>query len=463
MYQNGMSSRVSPLMRDLLNKDSRPLPAGLQMVGNHRPEARTIPFSRYTDPAFAKLEMERLWTKTWQYACRTEDIPNVGDRLPYDVGSDLSFIIVRSAPNEFKAFYNSCRHRGTRLVNVASSGDTIRCPYHGWQWKNDGALHTIPCQWDFEGATTAGSHSLREVKLATWQGFIFVNPDPAAGPLAETLGVSPEIFVGRNGYEDRYTIAHISKKVRANWKTTLEAFLESYHVLVTHFDSVPYVGDASTEYEIWETETGHVSRLITPNGVPSPHLGDNASAQDALDKAAKRYTPPGITAPVLDASKGDGRAQLAEWRRGIMGQTLGRDFSLYSDSEMLDATQYHIFPNFGPWLGEGLPLLYQFLPYGDNPNESVLNVRLTKPVPANGPRPSPAKITYLDFDEPFTGNAPEFGGSCNVFDQDFGNLPYVQKGMHTAAPDASQQTLGRYMEQRIQYFHNVLERVLGLM
>ena len=462
MLQQGMSSRVSPLTSDLLAQDSRPLPPGLKMVGNHSPEARPIPFSRYTDPAFARLETERLWTKTWQVTCRTEDIPEIGDRVPYDAGSGLSLIIVRSGANEFKAFYNACRHRGTRLVNAPSSGDAIRCPFHGWQWKPDGELKSVPCRWDFNGIS-GNSHDLKEVQVGVWEGFIFVNPDPGAAPLKESLGVLPLAFEGR-GHAGRFTFAHVSKKIRANWKTVLEAFLESYHVVETHADSTPFTGDANTAYDVWDTGAGHISRLITPSAVPSPHLGDEASTQVAADGVAAFFAMamPGVPLPTFDTSKGNARAQLAEWRRGLMKMGLGLDYSGHSDSELIDSTQFHMFPNFGVWFGEGLPLLYQFLPHGDNPNESVFNVRLTVPLSAGGVRPPAAKINHLDFDDYFSDKAPEFGALAHIFDQDLSNLPYIQMGMHSAAPDAAHLTLGRYMEQRIQYFQNVLGRQLGV-
>jgi hypothetical protein len=145
-----------------------------------------------------------------------------------------------------------------------------------------------------------------------------------------------------------------------------------------------------------------------------------------------------------------------------MSKADGRDYSDCSDSEILDSTQFFMFPNFLPWFGEGLPLEYQFLPYGSNPNESVFITRLTKLVPANRPRPPAAAIRYLDFDESLTGRVPEMGALAGVFDQDFSNLPFVQKGMQTAAPDARRPQLASYMEQRIQHFENVLGRVLGI-
>lgn len=460
--KRGMSSEVSPLAEDLLKQDSRELPPGLKLHSDYVPPAKPIPFSRYYDPEFAKIERERLWSKTWQYACRTEDIPKIGDRVPYTVGSDLSYFIVRSGENDFRAFNNACLHRGTRLVNAPCSGKFIRCPFHAWEWNADGSLHNIPSDWDFMGVEAAKYH-LPEARVAVWEGFIFINPDPAAPPLEQFLGALPEAFRNR-GHSDRFTFAHVSKKVRANWKILQEAFLESYHVVETHADSLPITGDASTKYDIWEDGDGHVSRLITPLAVPSPHLGNDASVLGAVQGVAQFFemAMPGVKAPEFDPGKGNPRNQLAAWRRELMGQALGRDLSERSDSEFVDTVQYYMFPNFFPWFGEGLPLIYQFLPLGDNPNESVMNVRLTSPLPAGGVAPPPAKINHLDFDQSFTEFAPEFGPLTHIFDQDLANLPNIQLGLKFANPAFAKNTLGRYQESRIQHFHNVLDKVLGI-
>src|SRR5215468_7515374 len=96
----GFASAVSPLTTDLLKADSGDVGAGLRARSDYIPGPVKVPFSHYFDPAFAALEKERLWKKVWQFACREEDIPEVGDRVPYDVG-DMSFIIVRSGPGQF--------------------------------------------------------------------------------------------------------------------------------------------------------------------------------------------------------------------------------------------------------------------------------------------------------------------------------------------------------------------------
>jgi phenylpropionate dioxygenase-like ring-hydroxylating dioxygenase large terminal subunit len=458
----GFSTAVSPLTETLLEADSRDVGAGLRSRGNYLPSPKKIPLSRYHSPEFAALEREKLWTKVWQFACREEDIPAVGDRVPYTVG-DVSFVVVRSAAHEFRAFYNTCLHRGTRLCDAAGSGKSLKCPFHGWTWNLDGSLNSIPSGWDFSEVKSV-NYRLPEVKVETWGGFIFINPDPAAAPLRHVLGALPEFFKTCPA-EDRFTAVHIRKRVRANWKVTLEAFLESYHVVETHSDSLTFTGDASTQYDIWEDGKSHISRLITPLGIPSPHLGDEASEVLATNRAFEVFAmaTPGIPVPRYDAASSlSGRAQVAAWRRQLLGAGLARDFGSWADAAMLDSVQYFMFPNFCPWYGEGLPLVYQFLPYGTNPNESLMSVRLTAPVPGGGaPRPPSAPIIDLDFDEPFS-TTPEIGLLALIFDQDMSNLPRIQAGLRGAAPHRAEATLGRYQEQRIQHFHEVLEKTLGV-
>jgi len=457
----GVSSAVSPLTEALIEADSREVGAGLRTRGNYLPQQKKIPLHRYHSMEYAALEKERLWKRVWQFACREEDIPNVGDRVPYTVG-DLSFVVVRSGPREFRAFYNTCLHRGTRLCDGAGSGASLRCPFHAWEWHLDGSLKNIPSRWDFGQVKNAEYH-LPEAKVGTWGGFIFINPDPSAPPLEPSLGVLPEFFEDCPA-EDRFTAFHIRKRVRANWKVTLEAFLESYHVVETHSDSLTFTGDASTQYDIWEEGVSHISRLITPLAIPSPHLGDGASATAAVDRAYEVFAMamPGVPVPKFDPNSTlSGRAQVAEWRRQMLGAGLGRDLARWPDVAMLDSIQYFMFPNFCPWYGEGLPLIYQFLPYGTDPNESLMSVRLTAPLPGAGaPRPPAAPIMELDFDEPFSSR-PEIGLLSLIFDQDMSNLPRIQAGIRGADPNRAEATLGRYQEQRIQHFHEVLERTLG--
>lgn len=457
----GASSRVSPLAGELLRVDSIPLELALRSSGNHVPRGRRIRFDRFLDTAFAAREKERLWKRVWQVACREEDIPEVGDRVVYAV-ADLSFVIVRSAETQFRAFRNACLHRGTRLCDGAGSGDSLRCPFHGWEWDLEGALRNVPSRWDFPDVTPEG-YRLPQVKVGTWDGFVFINPDPDATPLARVLGVLPDHF-SQWRFADRFTAVHVRKLVRANWKITLEAFLEAYHVIETHADSLGFTGDSSTQYDIWDDGISHVSRLITPSVVPSPHLGDDASIEVAANEAFEAYAMaiPGMKAPKFDrASPFSARAQVAAWRRATLGATFGRDFSSRSDAAMLDSIQYFMFPNFCPWWGEGLPLVYRFLPFGNDPAQSIMEIRLMLPVPESGPRPPSAPVRQIGFDESIR-EVSEIGILARIFEQDMGNLPRIQAGLSAAADERAFETLGRYQEQRILHFHEVLDRTLGV-
>ena len=88
-----------------------------------------LPASRYTCPDFFKQEMNAMWSRTWQWACREEHIPEVGDHYVYDIGP-YSVIVTRVAEGEIKAFVNSCTHRGTRLLGEEGPGygQSFNCP-----------------------------------------------------------------------------------------------------------------------------------------------------------------------------------------------------------------------------------------------------------------------------------------------------------------------------------------------
>src|SRR3546814_461485 len=118
-----------PTLETILAADEQPLPRPLQGRGEYDPDPRLIPYDRYIDPKFVPLEVEHIWKKMWQVACREEDIPNVGDRISYDI-VDKSYLVVRTGANEFKAFYNSCRHRARKLCTGKANGKNIQCGFH---------------------------------------------------------------------------------------------------------------------------------------------------------------------------------------------------------------------------------------------------------------------------------------------------------------------------------------------
>ncbi|HEU4431354.1 MAG TPA: Rieske (2Fe-2S) protein, partial [Myxococcota bacterium] len=134
--------------QQLLDSDSRPVPDVLRWQSARELPPARVPIARYTSPEFHALEVEKLWKKVWQFACREEQIPEVGDHTLYKI-ADIELVIVRAAPNEIKAFRNTCLHRGRALKDCDGRSPELRCPFHGWSWSLDGALQTIPARWDF--------------------------------------------------------------------------------------------------------------------------------------------------------------------------------------------------------------------------------------------------------------------------------------------------------------------------
>ena len=456
----GYGSAERPLATELWAREAhKPHDPALLAQGNHEPDVYNVDHRRYFDPAWAQDEIDYVWSKNWLLACREEDIPEVGDRVPLQVGP-LSYFIVRSAPDTFKAFYNSCPHRGTMLCAKKESAETIRCPYHAWEWNTDGRLKRIPSHWDFPDFTRLNG-SLPEIRLERWGGFIFVNADNDAAPLTEALHVVPEHF-REFAPERRYTAARFRKLVRANWKVTQEAFQEAYHLYATHPEAVPFTGDAQGQYMIWQGEHGHVGRNMTCSAVPSMH----APSEDTALKAGMMFAQgmcdwhyPGEKPPVLDEN-GDIRAQLGAWHREVASRFYGRAIDL-PDAVMLDSPLYFVYPHSCFWLSEAVPFVYQFLPHESDPELSYFDVRLLLPCPDDGPAPAAAPAIELDADQSVFAHCPGFGFLGYIFDQDMSNMPLIQKGAHAADPAAPHTRLGIYQEMILQHWNKIMEEQIA--
>jgi phenylpropionate dioxygenase-like ring-hydroxylating dioxygenase large terminal subunit len=265
---------------EILQADGGARSVALNDRGTHRAKPGPIPFERYTDPALVQREIDLIWNKCWTVACREEDIPNVGDMVRYDL-VDTSYVVVRAAPDTIKAFHNSCRHRGRLLCDGKRHDDKIQCKFHGWTWTLDGQLAWVPSRQDFPQVKSE-QYGLIAVRLERWGGNVFINPDPDARPLHAALGVLVEHFK-ECPTEERFTGLLMRKKIRANWKLAQEAFMEAYHMVETHWDALPFSGDANTLYDCWSADDNQscVSRVLTPLGVVSPYLQGSVTVEQA--------------------------------------------------------------------------------------------------------------------------------------------------------------------------------------
>ena len=443
----------APSYQDILDKDSKEAPASLRAQSAPFLGDEAIPAAHYTSQEFFDQEVEKMWTRTWQMACREEEIPEVGDYMTYDIVGK-SFLIVRTKPDEIKSYYNSCLHRGTKLKHDQGCANQFRCPFHGFTWNLDGSFKSNPTQWDFPHLSPE-KLQLPETLVDTWGGFVFINMDLNARPLYEVLDILPEHFE-RWKVEDCYKSIHVAKVIKANWKVVSEAFMESWHTIDTHPQIMPYLACANSQYDVF---TDHITRQISATGEPSPHVYDkNYSEQEILNSmtatSGRVEDDSGLKVP--DGQKA--RAFMAEVSRQAFTAEDGHDYSDKSDAEMLDALLYNVFPNLSVWAGFPPNLVYRWRPNGRDVNSAIMEVMWLKRCPKGKPRPEPVPVHWLTEDQKWT-DAEELGGLADIFEQDMGNLPFVQEGLH--ASGTGEVHFGNYQEMRIRQHHITLKKYLN--
>ncbi len=334
--------------------------------------------------------------------CREEDLQTAGDHVVYDIG-DTSLIVSRTRQGDIKALYNSCLHRGRRLRDSNGCVEHFRCPYHGFTWNTDGTLHEIPTPWDFSHIIPE-EFNLPEANVATWAGFVFIKMDPQCESLESYLGVLPEHFAQWD-LAKRRKAAHVAKVIPCNWKVALEAFLEGLHVAEAHPEALPYTGDINCQYDCWGP---NISRMMSALATPSPRLGADARTEQDTVNAMRDFVV-GDIGELTVAPNGSARLVMADALKTMLSNATGVDHQPFSVSEVLDAIQYFAFPNFVPWAGYGVPIVYRFRPYGDDPDQCVMEVMLLYMVPEDRDVQKPIGIHWLAPEEPWSA-AEELGG-----------------------------------------------------
>ena len=426
------------------------LDSAYEFLGDH-----DIPCERYTSQAYFQREVDQLWNRTWQWACREEHIPDVGDNYVDTIGP-YSIIIVRSAPDTIQAFINSCTHRGTRILSQDGVGysNGFTCPFHGWSWHLDGSIDNIPGRWDFPHVDDA-THGLQPVLCERWGGFVFFNLDLDAAPLAQYLEVMPEHFQ-HFPLERRRITLHVRKKLPANWKAAQEAFMEAYHNFETH--QSPNGGN--TQYDVFGK---YVSRFI--------HNIGSYSAQSLSDYPGKQWRDPELTEDELLASlagfgaaetavpEGDtARRVVARSMREQWSERLGVDLSGASEALLLDSIEYHLFPNMFFFPGIGVPMVYRFRPDGMQVDSSIFDLMLLEPLAEDQEHPEPPEPVALGVEDSYT-QVEGLAWLAPVYDQDTDNLAAQQAGFKTSRKRGL--TLGNYQESRIRRVHLTLDEFLG--
>lgn len=194
---------------------------------------RTLPQAMYTSPEHFAHEWDRVLGRTWMLVMREADIPAPGDYRVVDLHGE-SIVVVRDQQGKVGAFFNVCRHRGTRLCDGPNGrfGPLIQCPYHAWTYGLDGRLVGVPDIKEMEGFDK-NDFPLHPCALALWEGFVFLNLARDPKPFEEAL----PMLVGRLGawkIPSLVTLRRIEYDVRANWKLIHQNYSECYHCAPLH-------------------------------------------------------------------------------------------------------------------------------------------------------------------------------------------------------------------------------------
>jgi len=211
--------------------DAQPVLSDAEIAAVRRPylAASLLPGRAYQDEAVFDHERRHWFASDWVCVGRVEDASDAGTYFLAQI-ADEPLIVVRGRDDVLRAFYNVCRHRGTAVVE-APAGKAVRfqCPYHAWIYDLDGRLIRAKHTEELEDFSFDG-YGLVPVGLETWQGFVFVNLDADAPPLAAQLGdlTAPDQF-GRFDFGTLRSAHREVYEVASNWKLIAENYSECYH------------------------------------------------------------------------------------------------------------------------------------------------------------------------------------------------------------------------------------------
>ena len=453
-------------------------PENWKILGEHG-----LRSGRYTDPAFARLEFERLWSRVWQAAMRLDAIPNVGDHATYEIGNQ-SVLVVRAEENTVKAYHNACPHRGTALSDGCGhfKDGKIICPFHGWRWDLAGRNEFVLERHEFRGGNLKDSDvALREVHSEVFAGFVFINFAAEPQPFDEYIAPVRDLLEGM-------AIEHMRhywwKEIAApsNWKVAQEAFLETYHVPATHpqleVDAAKAIYEGKPVEEVSFTHDA-VAYEPFPNGHgrffagrKKTHMQGETKAQegqvdmDPVDLLADRLNllVEGMDAQVLSEDvevvrslKGkpipEGSNLGAEYTKALYARAAAQNRPMPKmDPEILGmwGGEVFIFPNLLILPQGGNAMIYRVRPHRTDPNQSIFEIMSTTTRPADFevPRAIVEKVTDLEDPEQV----------LLIPRQDLGNLKRMQKGLNTYG--CPQIWLADYHEQLIMNMHKELDRYL---
>ena len=197
-------------------------------------EAPMLPRECYTSAEFFEFEREAVFGRSWICVGRVEQIPEPGDYLAATVAGE-PILVVRTKSGEIRAMSAVCQHRGEVIACESGRTHAFRCPLHFWSYDLEGRLIGAPRVPADELACLRASVRLPTIRHELWHGFVFVNLDPDAAPLAPSLAKLEPCWSGYPEAEmTAIPPAPMEQPLPWNWKVHLENFTDAYHPEYVH-------------------------------------------------------------------------------------------------------------------------------------------------------------------------------------------------------------------------------------
>ena len=390
-------------------RSALPVPYAMEFPDRARKE-------RYFHSDFYQMEVEQLWPRVWQMACRLEEIPQPGDFAEYEI-IDQSIVVVRTDDGSVTAFQNACRHRGVKVVEGRGTCENgFICPFHGWCYGPDGRNTFVTQSRAFsEHNLQPADLNLTPVRCEVWGGCAWINLDDDAPALRQCIEPFATILDAWK-MESLRAEWWYACRLPVNWKLAQEAFMEQYHVIEAHPQLViperysPRAGGEIDPRSLIDAEI-HYLRTMSEGMAGMVHANDVEVAESLRDMELP--ADPSQAMSTWHRALNDA---VVQWHRAE-----GSDIPDLNDLEArgLNEPMGYCFPHFFVLPMYSSASSYRFRPLG--PEETMMEIWSLTRFPEGQERPKPTPPELWESDDPRWPPIPA---------QDFSNLPRQQKGLH---------------------------------
>ena len=398
-----------------------------------------IPKERYTSPEFMQLEWDRMWTKVWLMGAWIGDLQNPGDYVVTEIGKE-SIVITRDENGDYNAFYNVCSHRGNQVAyGKGGNTKTFRCSYHLWEYNLRGEIVNVPDQETFPQGVPCEKLAIVKLPCAAWGAWVWFSLNPDVEPLEDFLGMIPE-HLDPYHFEKMALVNDVTVEWDVNWKASVDAFNETYHVAGTHPQLMWMLEDMDVQIDCYEKN----NRYLIPFGCVSTHIEDGTPIAEALRVFMESY---GMDPDNFDGDGLEVRRGIQKWVRAN-AEVQGFDYSELNDDQLTDDYHYMIFPNITFNTHCNSVMVFRQRPHPTDPNKMFYDVQNYSMMPAGTEWPERPPHRQWKHGEDTLGE---------VLDQDASTLPMVQRGMNSTG------FRGLWIssqELRIRHFHKTLDDYL---